>query len=173
VIRERSEQLRAKQDYVVSGGSMAAAIEAAQDELERTEAYNATWSAAVPPQGDLAAAFGKLNALVVAAGATPTRFDPEPAAKMARLCKVPVAVGCSGSFAQISQFLYDLESLPQVLWIDRLQIEKSRKDGEAAACEINLVIFADNSGKSDQVNIAEWPIKEETDFQRRLSASVR
>lgn len=173
VIRERAGQLQAKQNYVVASGNVAAAIHATRGELERAESYNAAYSDATPPEGELADVLGRIDALVVTSGVTPTRFDPEPAVKMEKLRRVPVVVGCSGTFAQLSQLLCGIESLPQLVWIDRIQIEKSREDGGAVECEIDLSVFADNPDESDQVNIAGWPIKEETGFQRRLSASVR
>lgn len=173
VIRERAEQLTLKRDYVIASGSVAAAICSSEAELERTEAYNAAWVASAPPEDQLAEVLGRLDSLVVASGATPTRFDPAPAVKMAKLAQVPVVVGCSGTFAQISQFLYDVESLHQVVWIDRVQLEKPGQDAGSVRCEIDLAIFAGNSDKSDQRNIAGQPIREKTDFQRRLSASVR
>lgn len=148
------EQVRAKQDQAASAGSIAAAIHRARDELQRTHTYNAAWSRAAPPKAELAAVLGRLDALAVASGATPTRFDPEPAVPMEKLHRVRVAVGSTGSFAQIARFLYDLEGLPLAVWIDRLKIDVCGKDREDVQCELELGIFADNPGDLDEGNLA-------------------
>jgi len=149
-----SEELDQNRQYVATAGSVAAAMEIAHGELERTRAFNAGWKNAAPPEAELAGLFGKVNALAGACGATPLRFDPDPTVKMQTVRLVPVAVGCTGTFGQIAGFLLELENLPQTIWAESLQLEVSGKPGDSVKCEIDLTIFADNPVDSDQVNLA-------------------
>ena len=149
-----SDELDQKRQYAATAGSVAAAMEIARGELERTRAFNAGWKDAAPPEAELAGLFGKVNTLAGACGATPLRFDPDPPVRMQRVCRVPVTVGCTGTFGQIAGFLLELENLPQTIWAESLQFEASGKSGDSVGCELNLTIFADNPVDSDQVNLA-------------------
>jgi hypothetical protein len=60
-------------------------------------------------------------------------------------------MGFVGSFAEICRFLYQLETMPQTLWLEDVQIEKCAKNTGDVQCEIILEIFADNIENSDQV----------------------
>jgi Tfp pilus assembly protein PilO len=153
-MKKESEDLSAKRNCAASAGSVAAAIEIARGELERAEAYNITRTSSASPEAELSAMLGKLDALAAASGATPTRFDPGPAVPIEKLRRVPVVVGCTGSFAQIARFLCDLEGLSQTVWIDGLKIELSGKDGDSVQCELDVSIFTDNPGDLDQANLA-------------------
>ena len=162
-VSELSDDLRSKQEYLATTDTLAAMLEATRGRLDATRQYNDTWAASVPSDVDVAAILGRVNALAVASGCTPTRFDPEPVVAMDKLRRVPVALGCTGEFTQISQFLYDIETLPRFVWIDRLHIESTGEAGGLIECELDLIIFAGNPDNSDQVDLAGQPIKEETD----------
>lgn len=149
-----SKELSANRDYVVQSASTAAAIVATQKDLADTLAHNRSWSQTIPKQDGLADLFGKISALAEASGNTTTRFDPEPPVAMDKLSRVPVAVGCTGTFSQIADFLQSLESLPEPIWVDTLEIERVSKDGGAVDCQVNMMIFTDNLDSSDQVDLA-------------------
>jgi Tfp pilus assembly protein PilO len=153
-IQALSDELCEKQEYAATAGSVAAAMEIARGELERSRAYNAAWKDSAPPEAELAGLFGKVNALASACGVTPLRFDPDSPVKMQRVCRVPVAVGCTGTFGQIASFLLELEDLPQTIWVDSLQLEAMWQSGDSVQCGLDLIIFADNPDDSDQAKLA-------------------
>ncbi len=153
-----SEELDTKRNYVEQTGDVILAIQTVQDELERTNAYNRHWQEHTPGERELANLFGKLSELARAAGTTTTRFDPEPIVVQAHVRRIPVTMGCRGTFEQVHRFLRELEALPQAIWIERLRIEKVPQFGETVDCEVSLVIFADNPGDSGQENSSEQPI---------------
>ena len=153
-IDELSDQLSAKQAFVAQVGSISTTLDSTRGRLERTQAYNTAWEASAPGEVELAALFGQINELANASGAKATRFDPEPAECMDGLRRVPVVLGCTGSFAQIANFLCDLESLPRMIWVDRLVCDASGDNGELVEFKLTLTIFADNPDDSDQVDLA-------------------
>ena len=58
------------------------------------------------------------------------------------------------SHKQIAEFLHALESLPPTIWVDELEIGSSGGNSEPMVCQLTVIIFADNSDDSDQVDIA-------------------
>ena len=66
------------------------------------------------------------------------------------LTKIPLEVGCSGSFSQLYDFLRELEGLPQTIWVEDLQLGKSAVNPKDVGCKLTLAVFTDNPGNSDQ-----------------------
>ncbi|HOM17605.1 MAG TPA: type 4a pilus biogenesis protein PilO, partial [Thermoguttaceae bacterium] len=150
--------LRELHQMVDQAGDVLSAIQNTQKELEKANSYVQTWQTDAPNLNELAPLFGQITQLAKQAGLTPTRFSPGNRTPCDRVAKIPLSINCQGSFTQIYDFLYKLESLAQIVWIERFTIEKSREDSQQLQCEINLVIFTDNSGNSDQTKDSQKPI---------------
>ena len=154
-IGEFRDQIRQKKDYIAQATRLAAAIETARKELDRTQAYNAAWEQVAPAQGTISALYGKIHELAKDAGNNTTRFDPEPIVTRERTRQIPLTLGCTGSFAQIREFLQGLEDLPAAIWVNSLDLENVEQAGKSIACEISLVVFASNPENSDYVEHSE------------------
>ena len=152
------DQLRGEladhREFVVSTTFVTPAIQATRDELGKTDAYNAAWSADAPAEPDLSELYGRIHALVKTAGATTTRFEPQPTVDYEQLRRIPVLVGCTGSFSQLGRFLKTLEDLPQTIWVETAEFSTNGQAEGVVKCEVELVIFADNPDNLDQVDIA-------------------
>lgn len=148
------DELAGHREFVVSTTFVTAAIEAARDELEKTDAYNSAWSAAAPIEADLSDLYGRIHALVKTAGATTTRFEPQLTVDYEQLRRIPVLVGCTGSFSQLGRFLETLEDLPQTIWMETAEFSTNGQAEGVVKCEVELVIFADNPDNLDQVDTA-------------------
>jgi Tfp pilus assembly protein PilO len=144
----------AEQAYVDRMGDLAPALRATQTELEAARRYSTAWIERAPNEKELAKLFGQITALAKAAGATTTRFDPDPIVVFDKVRKIPLTVGCRGSYSQVHRFLRDLEGLSSEIWVERVGLEKILQSSKEIRCEVSLVIFADNSGNSDQVNLS-------------------
>ncbi len=149
------EDSRQKQDFLARLGNLAAVLQATQEELDRTIAYNAAWTERSPDQQELTKLFGEISALSKAAGTTTTRFDPEPNVLYASTRKTPLAVGVRGSYAQVHTFLASLEGLPEAIWVKGLDLEEDGGDENAVRAEVKMAIFADNLNDSGQVDQSE------------------
>jgi Tfp pilus assembly protein PilO len=143
-IAELEQQVDTKQDYVAQSETLAAALVATEMELKKTRQYNQSWRQAAPSPGQLSTLYGKIYLLAKHAGVTTTRFDPEPVVALDALRKIPVAIACTGTFVQVSEFLRALESQPEALWIELLRIQRKEGDEENVDCEIGLVVFSGN-----------------------------
>ena len=153
-IGEARDQIEQKQDYITRAAGLPA-LRAAQQALEKTQAYNTTWEEHAPAQGRLSALYGRIHALAEAAGTTTTRFDPEPLVSYDNLLQIPLVVGCTGSFAQVCEFLRGLEGLQATIWMESVDLEHLVGVGESITCELNLVVFVDNPEISDYAKHSE------------------
>ncbi len=161
-ISQLREELATKRTFVTQGCTLPTALQATQCELEKTQLYQRAWADASPGRTRLSALFGQISALAKQSGIATTRFDPDPGQDMSRLCRVPLAIGCTGSFAQTRKFLHGIESLPATIWVEKLHVARDSKDGKVVQSVLDLEIFADKQDISDQVNHMEQPIREET-----------
>lgn len=143
--------LSRQQDAVSQADTLLPAIAATEQQLKQSRKYNDRWIEAAPSESELPSLFAKVNALSKAAGITTTRLSPQPTVQYEKMRQVTLAAGYRGSFAQICRFLGELESLPEVIWIDRVQMDGKSKSGKDITCEVNFVVFVDKTDDSDQV----------------------
>jgi Tfp pilus assembly protein PilO len=148
-------ELVVKEDFIAQAGTLVPAIDATKRELEETVRYNQAWLEAAPSAASVSQLFGHINSLAKDSGAVISRFDPEPVESHDRIRRIPVEVECGGTFPQVYRFLQQIESLPQVIWIDNLRIEKDRKDGESVKVDMSLEVLADNPEDSGQAKHTE------------------
>lgn len=148
-IGEARDQIEQKRDYVTRATGLAAALHAAQQELEKAQAYSTAWEEHAPTQGRLSALYGRIHVLADAAGTTTTRFDPEPVVQYDKVCQIPLVVGCTGSFDQIWEFMRGLEGLQATIWMDSVNLERLDGVEGSITCELNLVVITDNLDISD------------------------
>jgi Tfp pilus assembly protein PilO len=157
-IGELAEQVACKQEAVLRAAAESHALVTTQKEIQRASAYVAAWQSASSHEANLAGLFGRIGALARSSHVSTTRMAPQEPLVMARLRRVSVLMGCTGSFPQITGFLQKLENLPQTLWIEDLRLENSSKDGELMRCEMTLEVFADNPESSDEIKSSGKPI---------------
>lgn len=143
------QQLAATQATIKDAGALAARIPAVQRQLDESSDYAEQWLARIPEVDSVVRVFGDISEAAKEAGATPSRFAPSPIREQKFIRRIPLELQCSGSFQDIREFLHELESLPQVIWIDELQLEPMGKDRELAKCELKLVLFGRQSEISD------------------------
>ena len=157
-ISELAGQVACKQQTVLQAAADLQALATTQREIQRASSYVAAWQSASPREGNLAGLFGRIGVLARSSHVSTARMAPQEPLVMAKVRRVSVMMGCTGSFSQITSFLQKLEEMPQTLWIEDLRLENSGKDGELMRCEMTLEIFADNPESSDEIRSSGKPI---------------
>jgi Tfp pilus assembly protein PilO len=153
-IGELREQIRVKEEYVDKAAGVATSLASRKQDLEKARAYAAVWQQRTLEDSEITAFYGRIHEAARSAGTRFTRFDPQPPTSYQRLTRIPVTLGCSGSFAQIHDFLWHLEAMPATLWMEALRIEKAAESDKDASCEVVLVIFAGNHDISGYAKLA-------------------
>ncbi len=146
------EELNATEQFIAQVGAFGPAFQSTQQQLDKTRQYVDQWQQTAPTEDGLSGVFGRINRLAKESGITTTRLEPQPAIPYDSVRCLPVAVTCVGSFGQTCRFLQALEGLEETIWVESLQMQRAGEDSEDVECELNLAIFADNSGDSDQVD---------------------
>jgi len=155
MLKAELQQLHQSLDQV---GDVLAGVQNVQKELEKANGYLQVWQTEALHPEELAPLFGQITQLAKQSGLTPTRFSPQAKKSYDRVVTIPLIIACQGSFAQLHEFLYRLESLSQTMWIDHITIEKAPQPAEILQCEIRLVIFTGNPENSDQIKDSQKPI---------------
>jgi Tfp pilus assembly protein PilO len=154
-ISEARREIHSKQDFIASAGALAVALKTAQDELGKADAFASAWEEDAPAPSELAAVYGTLHELAKAAGTTITRLNPEPVVPYDAVRKIPLTMGCTGTFAQIFEFLRSLEALDMEIWEEDIRLERMQGNNEYIASEIKLVVFTGNPENSGYVEQSE------------------
>ena len=154
-IDELRSQIEVKRQFVAQGSGLATMLQFQRGELQRAKEYAAQWKKKSPPVETRSAMEGKVHALAEAAGVITTRFDPEPIVPHDSISRIPVSIGCNGTFAQVGAFLHSLESLPLLIWVTSIDIEKIDATEGFVSCTVSVVLFADNSSISDYAKDSE------------------
>jgi len=153
-IAELTQQLTTQREFVHQSEMLIPTLAATETQVKTTLQYTTAWQETNPSEAELAVLFGQISELAKAAGVTTTRFAPDAPVTLARIRRIPLAIGCTGKFNQIARFLESVERLPQTIWVGSLRMEAGGEDGKSVQCEVGLEIFADNPEDSDQVNLA-------------------
>jgi len=140
------EELREKQQYVISAERLLIAIEDARAETAAAEGFAEQWRQRSADRHSISRVFASMMALAKEQQVVVTRFDPQPRVEMETVHQIPLVLSCEGEFSQVFAFLASIERLPTVCWMDDLSMKHI--EGRMRS-EVRLRIFADNPDNSD------------------------
>jgi Tfp pilus assembly protein PilO len=140
-----NHQIEAERTVVAQGTGLSTSLANAKQELDSAQSVARRWEKAAPGKRDIPALFARIDALAKNANLTIGRFDPQPAVPHESFEEIPINMTCSGTFAQIYEFLRAVEGMPVTVWVESLRMEKTGKAVKGVKCELNLVVFSDNS----------------------------
>ncbi len=67
---------------------------------------------------------------------------------MQMLHRVPVKMSVTGTYSAVCRLLADLETMPELVWIDQLTFKRMRESGQNVEGELKLEVFTVNHKKS-------------------------
>lgn len=142
------KEISEKQQFLAGAGHLATTAAATQESLDKVDAFVQAFAKNSSAQQDRSALYAKITEAARSAGLTTTRFDPRPAQPGTVITRLPMHLACTGSFVQIAQFLYMLESMPMSIWVESIEIRRMAESAESVQFEASLVVFVVNSEKS-------------------------
>lgn len=142
------DDLRSKQTFAVNLALYNSQTREAQTKLEETRSYVDQWQRVLVTPADMPRLYAEIAEVAKRAGVVTTRFSPDPPQRLAQVVKFPVNLGCEGSFGQVGSLVEGLERLPYRVWLERVSVEAEPEGRGLLRCEINLEVFAKNSGFS-------------------------
>ena len=143
-VKQLYDELETKQRPVATASTVVAALATCERELTETQAFTEDWNKRNAAKQGMASLFAEIHRLAKQAGVTPVRFEPHAAQAFETLQRGSLSLACTGTYPQMHDFLFRVESLPYALWVDSVQVKKSGEATESVLAEINLVVFTDN-----------------------------
>jgi Tfp pilus assembly protein PilO len=144
IITRLRAEIESRHLYISNADNISAALAAAQQELLEARSYIESWQRTALMIHRLPVLYGNINNLSNRAGTATTRFEPQMLVELGVIRQIPIHMACAGTFAQVHEFIRSLENLPQTIWINSLQFNKTGQNGGNVLCEIDLVVFSDN-----------------------------
>jgi Tfp pilus assembly protein PilO len=145
VITQLRAEIESRQRYIGNADNISHKLATTQQELLETKSYIESWQHTAHMVHRLPVLYGNINKLSDSAGTATTRFEPQMPVELGLIRQIPIHMVFTGTFGQTHEFIRSLESLPQTIWIDSLQINKAGQAGGNILCEMDLVVFSDNS----------------------------
>jgi Tfp pilus assembly protein PilO len=136
------DQIEYERQFVAQAADLPAMLAGCQRDLETAESVVARWEKDAPRSGRLAPHFEKIDAVAREAGLAVTRFAPQPVVVHEKIHEIPLVIDCSGRFAQVHEFLRNIERLPATVWIESIKIENPDDKAKNVKCKITLVAFS-------------------------------
>ena len=152
IISQLQRDIEYRQLYISNADNVSVELADAQQELVKVKSYIENWRRVAYAINRLPVLYGNINKLSKQAGTTTSRFEPQMIIELGMIRQIPIHMACTGTFAQIHEFIRSLEGLPQTIWIDQLRFDKPGQNGGNISCEIDLVVFSDNPKISNYVD---------------------
>lgn len=143
------QEVTAKQQLAMTAGTRSPQMGPMQLEVEKTAAYVEAQQSRLPSANRIMTVFGEISRAAKQSHVRTTKFSPGSPVASDWLVRLPLELHCEGTFSQIAEFLASLESLPRTIWVDGMEISSNAKDGKTVKCELNLLVFGDQSEISD------------------------
>src|SRR5262245_17419267 len=100
-IKEIRDEIRLKQNFIAQTETLHSATASLERELSEVEQYNRKWHRQTPRPEQLAVLFGKIDEKARQAGATMTKFDPQPVVVLDVLHRVPLQMELTGKYSEV------------------------------------------------------------------------
>jgi len=144
----RSELAQQRND-ILALGSLESEIVELERRIAAVRSTIDTWHEHAPTAQETATFIGVVSQLAQQAGVRVDRITPRSLVKMSALEQHPADLAMEADFAQIADFLRQLEQRPETIWITRLNLAASGEAGANVRCELSFTVFADNPDDSD------------------------
>lgn len=135
------DSLELKQSLVDQEDSLLAQLELHDQELEEVQAYTKAWAEIPNANFHLSQMLGEISKHAKQAGTDALRLEPGQAIDMQALQRVPVRLGCSGTFQEIHNLIGQIEKLPYKIWIRRVELAPKSDQHRDLTCEMEFEAF--------------------------------
>lgn len=135
------DTLQLKQSLVAQEESLLAQIERHAQELKDVEAYTQSWEAVPNANFYLSQLLGEISQEAKQAGTDALRLEPGQAVEMQAVQRIPVRLGCSGTFQEIHDLVSRIENLPYKIWLRQIELAPKSDRERDLTCELEFEAF--------------------------------
>ncbi|WDI42483.1 type 4a pilus biogenesis protein PilO [Bremerella sp. P1] len=135
------DSLELKQSLVSQEGSLLAQIERHAQELEDVKNYTQSWEEVPNANFYLSQMLGEISQHAKQAGTDALRLEPGQATEMQAVQRIPVRLGCTGTFQEIHDLIGRIENLPYKIWLRRVELAPKSDQQRDLTCEMEFEAF--------------------------------
>ncbi|PQO25989.1 hypothetical protein C5Y96_21295 [Blastopirellula marina] len=135
------DALELKQSLVSQEESLLAQIQRHAQELEDVKAYTKDWEEVPNANFYLSQLLGEISQHAKQAGTDALRLEPGQVIEMQAVQRIPVRLGCSGTFQEIHDLVGRIESLPYKIWLRQIELAPKSEQQRDLTCEMEFEAF--------------------------------
>ncbi|MEW4562780.1 type 4a pilus biogenesis protein PilO [Bremerella sp. JC770] len=135
------DSLELKQSLVSQEESLLAQVERQKRELEAVQEYTQDWDTVPNANYHLSQMLGEISQHAKQAGTDALRLEPGQVTEMQAVQRIPVRLGCSGTFQEIHDLAGRIENLPYKIWLHRIELAPKSDQQRDLTCEIEFEAF--------------------------------
>lgn len=140
-IAAAQDELASQQATLHQEDTLLAQIEAYQAESREIDKVTSQWAAVTNPNLHLSQLLGKISQEARRAGTDALRLEPSPVQTMQAIQRVPVQLGCRGTFQEIHTLICQMEALPYEIWLERIELAPGNDQRHELNCEMDFAAF--------------------------------
>ncbi|RCS42095.1 hypothetical protein DTL42_19900 [Bremerella cremea] len=141
VIKTAQNELATLQATLHQEDTLLAQIEAHRAESREIDNVIAAWPQVANPNLHLSQMLGKISREARQVGADALRLEPGQSQAMQAVHRIPVQLGCRGTFQEIHQLICQIDTLPYQLWIERVELAPADDQKHELTCEMDFTAF--------------------------------
>lgn len=135
------DALELKQSLVSQEEILLAQIQRHAQELKDVQAYTQSWEAVPNANFYLSQLLGEISQHAKQAGTDALRLEPGQPVDMQAVQRIPVRLGCSGTFQEIHDLIARIESLPHKIALRQIQLAPKSDHLRDLTCELEFEAF--------------------------------
>ncbi|GAA4422574.1 type 4a pilus biogenesis protein PilO [Bremerella cremea] len=140
-ISAKRDALNLKLSLVGQEQSLLAQIDKYQAEVEEVQAFSSTWPEVTNVNFELSQLLGEVSTQAKQSGADSLRLEPGQIESLQALQRIPVRLGCKGTFQEIHDLIRRIETMPQQIWVERIELAPSDDTNHELSCEVEFEAF--------------------------------
>ncbi len=135
------DSLELKRSMVSQEGSLLAQIERHAQEKQDVQAYTKKWDEVPNANFYLSQMLGEISQHAKQAGTDALRLEPGQAIEMRAVQRIPVRLGCTGTFQEIHDLIARIEGLPYQISLSQIELAPRNEDQRDLTCEMEFEAF--------------------------------
>ncbi len=140
-IASAQDSLQLKRSLVLQEASLVAQIERYENELADVQQYTQRWQEVPNPNFHLSQMLGEISQQAKLSGADALRLEPGQLTMMETMQRIPVRLGCTGTFQEIHDLVSRIEELPHQIWVQQIELAPKDDLQKLLNCEIEFEAF--------------------------------
>jgi len=147
-IAAAKSRLDEKRMFVAKEASLQAELAKSQTEQQAIGEHTQSWPEIDNPNVHLSQILGDVSRHAKQLGLDALRLEPAQSTKLNLVHRIPVQLGCRGSFMEIHDLIRRIEEMPYEIWIHRIELAPHRDDSGELTCEMEFEAFAASTADS-------------------------